>query len=82
MRRWSFWPSAVLSTLIFAGLHTYEVGTLVGALTLAAAVGTLGITNCWLNRRTNSLIPGMVVHASFNLLAVIVLIAQAHSNTN
>ena len=78
MRRWSFWPSAALSTLIFAGLHTYEVGTLVGALTLAAAVGTLGITNCWLNRRTNSLIPGMVVHASFNLLAVTVLIAQAH----
>ena len=78
MRRLSFWPATALSTAIFAGLHTYEVGTLVGALTLAAAVATLGVTNCWLNRRTNSLVPGMVVHASFNLLAVGVLIAQAH----
>jgi uncharacterized protein len=78
MGRLSFWPSAALSTLIFAGLHTYEVDTLVGALTLAAAVATLGLTNCWLNRRTNSLVPGMLVHASFNLLAVTVLISQAH----
>jgi membrane protease YdiL (CAAX protease family) len=78
MRRVSFWPAAALSTLIFAALHTYEVSTLVGALTLAASVACLGLTNCWLNRRTDSLAPGMVVHASFNLLAVIVLVAQAH----
>ena len=78
MRRLSFWPAAVLSTLIFAGLHTYEVGTLVGAVTLAAAVATLGLTNCWLNRRSNSLVPGMFVHASFNLLAVVVLVVQTH----
>ena len=78
MRRMPFWPAAVLSTLIFAALHTYEVSTLVGALTLAASVGCLGLVNCWLNRRTDSLAPGMMVHASFNLLAVIVLVAQAH----
>ncbi len=78
MRRMSFWPAAALSTLIFAALHTYEVSTLVGALTLAASVACLGLTNCWLNRRTDSLAPGMIVHALFNLLAVVVLIAQAH----
>jgi membrane protease YdiL (CAAX protease family) len=78
VRRMPFWPAAALSTLIFAALHTYEVSTLVGALTLAASVGCLGLVNCWLNRRTDSLAPGMIVHASFNLLAVIVLVAQAH----
>lgn len=78
MRRMPFWPAAALSTVIFAALHTYEVSTLVGALTLAASVACLGLVNCWLNRRTDSLAPGMIVHASFNLLAVIVLVAQAH----
>lgn len=78
MRRMPFWPAAGLSTLIFAALHTYEVATLVGALTLAASVACLGLTNCWLNRRTDSLAPGMIVHASFNLLAVVVLVVQAH----
>ena len=78
MRRMPFWPAAASSTLIFAALHTYEVSTLVGAITLAASVACLGLTNCWLNRRTDSLAPGMIVHASFNLLAVIVLVAQAH----
>lgn len=78
MRRLPFWPAAVLSTLIFAALHTYEVTTVLGAVTLAAAVACLGLTNCWLNRRTDSLPPGMFVHASFNLLAVLVLVGQAH----
>lgn len=78
MRRMPFWPAAALSTLIFAVLHTYEVSTLAGALTLAASVACLGLANCWLNRRTDSLAPGMFVHASFNLLAVVVLVVQAH----
>ncbi len=78
MRRMKFWPAAALSTLVFAALHTYEVSTLVGAVTLAASVACLGLTNCWLNRRTDSLAPGMIVHALFNLLAVIVLVVQAH----
>ena len=77
MRRLSFWPAAALSTLIFAALHTYEVTTLAGSITLAAVVACLGLTNCWLNRRTDSLVPGMMVHAAFNLLAVLVLIEQA-----
>jgi membrane protease YdiL (CAAX protease family) len=79
MRRLSFWPAAVASTTIFALGHTYEVGTLVGAITLALMVGTLGITNCWLNRRTDSLVPGMIVHAAFNLLATVVLLTSLSS---
>jgi hypothetical protein len=78
MRRMTFWPAALLSTFIFSAFHTYEVNTLAGALTLAAVVGTLGLTNCYLVRLTDSLAPGMAVHAAFNGLAVGILIYQAH----
>jgi membrane protease YdiL (CAAX protease family) len=77
MRRMGFWPAAILSTAIFAGLHTYEVDTVAGALTLAGSVGCLGIVNCYLNRLTDRVFPGMLTHAAFNGLAVIVLVVQA-----
>ncbi|SOD72253.1 hypothetical protein SAMN05892883_1662 [Jatrophihabitans sp. GAS493] len=77
MRRMTFWPAALLSTAIFALMHTYEVRTLVGAVTLAAGVGCLGLVNCYLNRLTNRLTPGIIVHAVFNALALAVVIAQA-----
>ncbi len=78
MRRYPFWPAAALSTTLFAVFHVYEVRTVLGAVTLAASVACLGIVNCYLNRLTDRLVPGMIVHAAFNLLAVTVLIAQAH----
>jgi membrane protease YdiL (CAAX protease family) len=77
MRRMPFWPAALLSTFIFAMFHTYEVATLVGAVTLAAVVATLGLTNCYLVRLTDRLAPGMAVHAAFNALATGILIWQA-----
>ena len=77
MQRVSFWPAALAATFIFAAFHTYEVNTFVGAVTLAAIVATLGLTNCVLVRLTNRLAPGMFVHAAFNALAAVVLIYQA-----
>jgi membrane protease YdiL (CAAX protease family) len=77
MRRFSFWPAAVASTLIFALFHTYEVHTLAGAITLACVVGWVGLVNCVLNRYTNRLTPGIVLHATFNLISLVVLVAQA-----
>ncbi len=74
MRRMSFWPAALLSTAIFGLGHTYEVDTLAGAITLAFVVGSLGLTNCILNRYTDRLVPGMIVHATFNGVAVLVLL--------
>ena len=74
LRRMSFWPAALLSTAIFGLGHTYEVSTLEGAITLAAIVGSLGLTNCLLNRYTDRLVPGMIVHATFNGVAVLVLL--------
>lgn len=77
MRRLDFWAAALASTLIFALFHTYEVHTLAGAITLAAVVGWVGLVNCVLNRLTDRLTPGIAVHATFNLIALIVLVAQA-----
>jgi membrane protease YdiL (CAAX protease family) len=70
MHRLSFWPAAVLSTLLFGGFHMYEVDTLAGAVTLACSVGVLGLVNCYLVRITGRLTPGIMVHATYNALAV------------
>lgn len=74
MRRWGFWPAALLSSAIFALFHTYEVSTLGGALTLAAVVFTLGLSNCLLVRWSGRLAAGIMNHMLFNGLAVVVLI--------
>ncbi len=76
MRRLGFWPAALLSSLIFALFHTYEVDTLAGASTLAGVVFVLGVTNCLLARWSGRLAPGMIVHALFNALAILVLVLQ------
>jgi membrane protease YdiL (CAAX protease family) len=75
MRRMSFWPAAVLSTVLFGVFHVYEVSTVEGALTLAFSVGVLGLVNCYLVRITGRLTPGIMVHASFNALALVVALA-------
>jgi uncharacterized protein len=79
MRRLTFWPAALLSTVIFALFHTYEVQTVAGAATLALTVACLGIANCVLNRYTDRLAAGIGVHAACNLLAlVLVLTVSSH----
>jgi hypothetical protein len=79
MRRMTFWPAALLSTAIFGLGHTYEVDSFVGAVTLAAIVGSLGLANCILNRYTDRLAAGMLVHGTFNGLAVLVLLLQTNN---
>lgn len=73
MRRWGFWPAALLSSAIFAAFHTYEVSTLAGALTLAAVVFALGLANCLLVRWSGRLAAGIMNHMVFNGLAITVL---------
>ena len=78
MRRLSFWPAALLSTALFSAFHVYEVHTVLGAVTLAASVGVLGLGNCYLVRITGRLIPGMMVHASFNAVVLAVAVLLSH----
>lgn len=77
MRRWRFWPAAIASSVIFGLFHTYEVATLLGAVTLALAVGSMALVNCYLVRVTNRLLPGVYVHAASNALAVLVAVVVA-----
>ena len=77
MRRTTFWPAALLSSLLFALFHVYEVDTLLGAVTLALSVGALGLGNCFVVRMTGRLTPAIMVHASCNALALVVALATA-----
>jgi membrane protease YdiL (CAAX protease family) len=77
MRRMRFWPAALLSTALFALFHVYEVHTVIGAVTLACSVAVLGLGNSYLVRITGRLTPGIMAHACFNALALLVAIAQA-----
>jgi uncharacterized protein len=74
MRRAGFWPAALGSSAIFAAFHTYQVDTLAGAVTLAAVVFVLGLTNCLLVRWSGRLAAGVMVHALFNGLAIVALV--------
>ena len=74
---WGGWAAALLSWLVFALFHVYEVSTLAGALTLAGVVFCLGLANCLLVRWSGRLAAGMIVHALFNGLAVVVLIVRS-----
>jgi membrane protease YdiL (CAAX protease family) len=77
MRRMGFWPAALLSTALFGLFHVYEVHSVVGAITLACEVGVLGLGNSYLVRITGRLTPGIMVHASFNAIALVVAVATA-----
>jgi membrane protease YdiL (CAAX protease family) len=79
LRRLSFWPGALLSTLLFAAFHVYEVDTVLGAITLALSVAALGLGNCFVVRITGRLTPAIMVHATYNALSLIVaLTLTAH----
>lgn len=77
MRRMSFWPAAALSTVLFAGFHAYQVRTLVGAVTLVSSIAVLGLAACVLTRVTGRLVPGILVHATFNALALTTAVVLA-----
>jgi membrane protease YdiL (CAAX protease family) len=79
LRRMSFWPAALLSTLLFSLFHVFQVDTLLGAVTLALSVAVLGLGNCFVVRITGRLTPAIMVHATFNALTLVVALATASS---
>ncbi len=66
-RRWSFWPAALVSSLVFGGFH------LIPMQVIAAAV--LGVALCWTYERSHSLWAPVVVHAVNNLIGFILTFA-------
>ena len=71
MRRFSFWPSAVVTSTLFGLAHAPQVETGVGALVLTVNIGVFGVLQCMLVRRTGRLGPAMIVHGVRNALAVL-----------
>jgi membrane protease YdiL (CAAX protease family) len=77
LRRMSFWPAALLSTLLFALFHVFQVDTLLGAVTLALSVAVLGLGNCFVVRITGRLTAAVMIHATYNALALALAFAMA-----
>lgn len=67
-RRFEFFPAALISTCLFALAHGYS---LIGFL----SVFWSGFLWAWIYERTGSLIPGMVAHATNNLLVCLTVMA-------
>jgi membrane protease YdiL (CAAX protease family)/uncharacterized RDD family membrane protein YckC len=62
--RWSLWPAAIVSGLIFGGVHAPT------GITTVVPLAALGFALCWLYDRTGSLWPCVIAHAINNGLAL------------
>ena len=67
--RLGFWPAAVISSFVWAGLHGVG-GVLIPFL-------AEGVALCWIRRRTGSVRTGIALHASQNTVASLVTGAGA-----
>jgi hypothetical protein len=65
--RWSLWPAALLSGVLFGLVHAPT------GLTAAIPLAGLGVALCWLYDRTGSLWPCVIAHALNNGLALALL---------
>ncbi|MGA7086805.1 MAG: type II CAAX endopeptidase family protein [Candidatus Dormiibacterota bacterium] len=63
--------SVVVSAALFALAHTFSVGGSI--LLLGPSLFLAGVALALVYERTRSLVPGMVLHASFNLIAVVAI---------
>jgi membrane protease YdiL (CAAX protease family) len=73
-----FWPAAIVNAIIFGGLHVHEGTTVLAGTVLGLSTGAFGFVQCLLVRRTGRLAPAIGVHATTNLVALVVTVAAAH----
>lgn len=62
-RRWSFWPAALASSLIFGAIHVIPLQVIMAAL--------LGLALCWARERSRTLTAPVLIHVVNNLVAFI-----------
>ncbi|QOW26638.1 CPBP family intramembrane metalloprotease [Bacillus cereus] len=60
--KFTFWPAAILSSLLFGIAHTYSVGIMVSAF-------VTGIFACLLYKQTKSIVPAILLHILTNVIA-------------
>lgn len=75
MRRFSFWPSAIASSLMFGLLHTYQLDTLAGAAQLGVSLAVFGLGQCLLVRRQARLNTAIGAHSVTNFLGALLSLA-------
>jgi uncharacterized protein len=73
MMRMGFWPAALLSSLVFGGLHATAFDA--AGLLVVGSIALLGLGLCLLTRRTGRLGPGIGVHALHNAVAILAVAA-------
>lgn len=80
MRRYPFWPAAIVSSLMFGLFHTYELDTLAGAALLGVSTAVFGLGQCLLVRRHVRLNAAIGVHSLSNfVVALLTLVVLTHS---
>jgi membrane protease YdiL (CAAX protease family) len=70
MRRFPFWPAAIVNAVLFGAAHAHQVATWQGKVDLAGTIAVFGFIQCLLVRRTGRLGPPMIVHGVLNALAL------------
>jgi uncharacterized protein len=66
-----------ITAVIFGALHGPEYGY---AWQYAVCISLAGAAFGWVRARTNSIIPGTIMHGAFNLAAVIAMAAKFASH--
>lgn len=70
-----FWPAAILSSVLFAGLHLYEVHSVAAMVLLFFSIFTFAVGQCLLLRWTGRLATTITAHAVSNLAAALLTLA-------
>jgi membrane protease YdiL (CAAX protease family) len=74
MRRFSFWPSAVVTSLLFGAAHVPQVNGARAMIILGGTISVFGLVQCLLARRRTTLGANMWVHGLANGFVVLIAI--------
>ncbi|CAN5861144.1 hypothetical protein BH23ACT12_BH23ACT12_08170 [soil metagenome] len=69
-RSWGKWPAGIVVTAMFGLLHIADIAGYWPALVM---ITTVGLALLLVRIKTNSLLPAMAMHATYNLVQVVVL---------
>ena len=75
MRRFSFWPAAIVSSVLFGAAHIWQVDSARARIILGGSITVFGVVQCLLARRKARLGPNMLVHGFANALVVAFVLA-------
>jgi membrane protease YdiL (CAAX protease family) len=75
MRRFPFWPAAIVTSVLFGLAHVYQVDSLRAKIILGGSISAFGLVQSLLVRRTAKLGANMWVHGFANGLVVLFALA-------